>query len=169
MDLKGGTAKYSHSSSLFSLATLRSRERALRALPAPSLFVLNVRRCDRRAHRTAFAHGIDRVCSGAFELAAACGPISPCCRMHACSLQASLLLSCSQDDGDAHQLCSGEDECPQPRRHVGGVFPGRDQDCVRIIRPHDQSLGFWCAASSKSPLLAKTDACWLVRQARWSC
>ena len=25
-----------------------------------------VRRCDRRAHRTAFAHGIDRVCSGAF-------------------------------------------------------------------------------------------------------
>ena len=37
---------------------------ALRALSVA--LVLNVRRCDRRAHRTAFAHGIDRVSSSAF-------------------------------------------------------------------------------------------------------
>ena len=65
--------------------------------------------------------------------------------MHAA--QASLLLSCSQDDGDAHQLCSGEDECPQRLHHVGGVFPGRDQDRVGIVRQHDHSLGFWCAGA----------------------
>jgi len=45
-----------------------------------------------------------------------------------------------------------EDERPQRLHHVGGVFPGRDQDRVRIIRRDDQSLEFWCAASSKSPL-----------------
>jgi hypothetical protein len=31
---------------------------------------------------------------------------------HAASI--SLLLSCSQDDREAHQLCSGEDQSPQP-------------------------------------------------------
>jgi len=40
-----------------------------------------------------------------------------------------------------------EDERPQRLHQLGGVFPGRDQDCVRIGRPDDQSLGFRCAAS----------------------
>ena len=48
-----------------------------------------------------------------------------------------------------------EDERTQPRNHVGGVFPGRDQDCVRIGRPDDQSLGFGCAAALKSPLIGQ--------------
>jgi len=34
-----------------------------------------------------------------------------------------------------------EDERPQQGSRVGGVFPGRDQDCVRIGRQDDQSLG----------------------------
>ena len=53
---------YSHPRRIFTLARLRSAVLCARSV----LFVLNVRRCDRRAHRTAFAHGIDRVCSGAF-------------------------------------------------------------------------------------------------------
>jgi len=48
-----------------------------------------------------------------------------------------------------------EDECPQERHHVGGIFPGRDQNCVGIARRDDQSLGFGCAASSKSPILGQ--------------
>ena len=68
--------------------------------------------------------------------------------------------------GDAER----EDKCPQQQDHVGRVFPGRDQDCVRIGRQDDQSLGFWCAAEpSNRPSLAKTDSCWLVWQANWSC
>jgi len=56
-----------------------------------------------------------------------------------------------------------EGERAQQLRLVGGVFPGRDQDCVGIVRQDDQSLGFGCAVPSKSPLLvAKPDACWLV-------
>ena len=66
---------------------------------------------------------------------------------HAAS--ASLRHSCSQDDGDAHQLCSGEDERPQRRHHVGGVVPGRDQDRVRMHWRDDHSLGFGCAASTQ--------------------
>jgi WD40 repeat protein len=53
--------------------------------------------------------------------------------------------------GDAER----EDERPQRLRHVGGVFPGRDQDCVRIVRQDDQSLGFGCAGALKSPLLSQ--------------
>ena len=49
-----------------------------------------------------------------------------------------------------------EDERPQRGSHVGGVFPGRDQDCVGIVRRDDQSLGFGCAAEpSNRPSLAK--------------
>ena len=88
-------------------------------------------------------------------LAAACGPISPCCRMHACSLSLSMLLSCSQDDREAHQLCSGEDERAQRLHLVNRNFAGRDQDCVGIARQDDQSLGFWCAGALKSPLLGQ--------------
>ncbi len=62
-----------------------------------------------------------------------------------------------------------EDERPQRRDHVGGVFPGRDQDRVRIGRPDDQSLGFGCAAPSNRLSLAETDASWLVWQPRWGC
>ena len=40
-----------------------------------------------------------------------------------------------------------EDQGPQRLCQVGCVFPGRDQDCVRIERQDDQSLGFWCAVS----------------------
>ena len=42
-----------------------------------------------------------------------------------------------------------EEQRPQPLHQVGGVFPRRDQDCVRIGRQDDQSLGFGCAASSQ--------------------
>ena len=38
-----------------------------------------------------------------------------------------------------------KDERAQQLRHVGGVFPGRDEDRVRISQQDDQSLGFWCA------------------------
>ena len=38
-----------------------------------------------------------------------------------------------------------EDERPQPTNHVGGVFPRWDQDCVGIVGPYGQSLGFGCA------------------------
>ena len=69
--------------------------------------------------------------------------------------KASLLLPCSQDDGDAHQLCSGDDQLQRLLGRVGGVFPGWDEDCVGIGRRDDQSLGFGCAASSKSPLLGQ--------------
>ena len=82
-------------------------------------------------------------------LHAACGPISPCCRMHACSLNLSMLLSCLQDDRDPHQLCSGEDDRAQPRDHAGGVSPGWDQDCIGVNRRDDHSLGFWCAGALK--------------------
>ncbi len=44
-----------------------------------------------------------------------------------------------------------EDDGTQRLRHVGGVLPGRDQDCLRIAQRDDQSLGFRCAASSKLP------------------
>ena len=63
--------------------------------------------------------------------------------------------------GDAER----EDERPQPHHHVGGVFPGRDQDRVGIVRQNDQSLGFGCAAEpSNRASMAKIDACWLVLQ-----
>jgi hypothetical protein len=69
--------------------------------------------------------------------------------------------------------CAGaverEDERLQREHQFGGVFPGRDQDCVRIERHDDQSMGFGCAEPSKSPSMAQTDACWLVWQMRWSC
>ncbi len=42
-----------------------------------------------------------------------------------------------------------EDERPQRHHQVGGVFPGRDQDCVGIGRRDDQSLGFGCARTLK--------------------
>ena len=42
-----------------------------------------------------------------------------------------------------------EDESPQTRHQVGGVFPGRDQDRVWIGRQDDQSLGFRCAEDIK--------------------
>ena len=42
-----------------------------------------------------------------------------------------------------------EDRRPQPMDKVGGVFPGRDQDCLGIGRPDDQSLGVWCARALK--------------------
>jgi hypothetical protein len=56
-----------------------------------------------------------------------------------------------REDGRAQQLCL-----------VGGVFPGRDQDCVGIGRQVYQSLGFRCAGALKiappwpklTPLLA---------------
>ncbi len=60
-------------------------------------------------------------------------------------------LSCRQA-GAAER----EEGRPQLRDHVGGVFPGRDQDCFRIERQDDQSLGFRCARTlSKSPLLGE--------------
>ena len=74
--------------------------------------------------------------------------------------------------------CAGaverEDERPQryPQRgpQLGRVLPGRDQDCVGIEGRDDQNLGLGCAASPQNrPSLAKTDACWLVWQANWSC
>jgi WD40 repeat protein len=40
-----------------------------------------------------------------------------------------------------------EDEPAQQHHHVGGVFPGRDQDFVRIVGQDDHSLGFGCAVS----------------------
>jgi hypothetical protein len=46
-----------------------------------------------------------------------------------------------------------EDRRPQRGSHVGGVFPGRDQDRVRIEGQDDQSLGFGCAGALKLPLL----------------
>ena len=63
--------------------------------------------------------------------------------------------SYSQDDRVAHQLCGGEERRPQRLGQVGGVFPGRDQDCVRIVRQDGQSLGFRCAVSSNSTLLVQ--------------
>ena len=50
-------------------------------------------------------------------------------------------LSGSRQTGAAER----EDERPQQLHQVGGVFPGRDQDCVWIARRDDQSLGFGCA------------------------
>ena len=83
----------------------------------------------------------------------------------------SLLLYFSQDDRDAHQLCSREEHQRPQRQHLlGHVFPGWDQDYLGIVRRDDHSLGFGCAASSKSRLLvAKIDACWLAWQANWGC
>ena len=48
-----------------------------------------------------------------------------------------------------------EDQCPQRLDLVGRVFPGRDQDCVRIGRQDDQSLGIGCAGALKSPHLGQ--------------
>jgi len=48
-----------------------------------------------------------------------------------------------------------EDERPQKLHRVGRVFSGRDQDCLGSARQDDQSMGFRCAASSKSPLLGQ--------------
>ena len=48
-----------------------------------------------------------------------------------------------------------EDQRAQRLHQVGGVFPGRDQDCVGIGRQDDQSLGFGCAGESKLPLLGQ--------------
>jgi hypothetical protein len=151
-----------------------------------------------RAQRTAFVHGIDRVCPGAFPPWCPAGtPASPegaHCTSPFVSLMTvvfrmraspptspppssppralhchALLLSCSQDDRDAHQLCSREGQRPQRRSLLGRLFPGWDQDCLRIARRDDQSLGFWCAEASNRPSLAKTDACWIAWQTNWSC
>jgi len=46
-----------------------------------------------------------------------------------------------------------EDERPQQRGRVSGVFPGRDQDCLGIARRDDQSLG---SRALKSHLLGQT-------------
>ena len=137
-----------------------------------------------RAQRTAFVHGIDRVCPGAFPPWCPAGtPASPegaHCTSPFVSLMTvvfrmraspptspppssppralhchALLLSCSQDDRDAHQLCSREGQRPQRRSLLGRLFPGWDQDCLRIARRDDQSLGFRCVASSKSSLLGQ--------------
>ena len=45
-----------------------------------------------------------------------------------------------------------EDERVQRRwlGHVGGVFPGRDQDRVRIVGQDDQSLGYGLLVSQRS-------------------
>jgi hypothetical protein len=48
-----------------------------------------------------------------------------------------------------------EDGRPQQLDQVGGVLPGRDQDCVWVGRRDDQSLGFGCAGALKSPLLGQ--------------
>jgi WD40 repeat protein len=45
-----------------------------------------------------------------------------------------------------------EDERPQQLHQLGGVFPGRDQDCVWIGRQDDQSLGFGCSFALKIAL-----------------
>ena len=45
-----------------------------------------------------------------------------------------------------------EDRRAQQRDHVGRVFPGRDNDCVWIVRKDDQSLGFRCAFALKIAL-----------------
>jgi WD40 repeat protein len=42
-----------------------------------------------------------------------------------------------------------EDERPQRLHQVGRLLPGRDQDCVWIVRQDDQSLGFRCAEDIK--------------------
>jgi hypothetical protein len=97
------------------------------------------------------------------------GPVSVQPKEHAFSVCEARAPQCSglalgpQDDvRDAHQLRSGEDN---QRPQIGGVFSRRDQDCLRIGRRDDQSLGFGCAASSQSSLLlAKTDARPLVWQ-----
>ena len=48
-----------------------------------------------------------------------------------------------------------EDERAQRLDQVGGVLPGRDQDCVGIGRQDDQSLGIGCAGALKLPLLGQ--------------
>jgi hypothetical protein len=48
-----------------------------------------------------------------------------------------------------------EDKRPQWPSLLGRVFPGRIEDCVGIVRPDDQSLGFRCAFALKSPLLGQ--------------
>jgi len=45
-----------------------------------------------------------------------------------------------------------EDERPQRLHQLGGIFPGRDQDCVWIGRQDDQSLGFGCSFALKIAL-----------------
>ena len=72
-------------------------------------------------------------------------------------LSLSSSLFCSQDDRDAHQLCSGEDHRPRRRRqhshpsHVGGFFARWHEDCVRIGRRDDQCLGFRCRELKIAP------------------
>ena len=56
-------------------------------------------------------------------------------------------LTLAGSSGRPIRATEREDERPQRLDPVGRVFPGRDQDCVRIGRQDDQSLGFWCAAS----------------------
>ena len=58
-----------------------------------------------------------------------------------------------------------EDGRPQRLDHVGRVLPGRDQDCVRIVRQDDQSLGYRQLVSQRSldvqryhPAICLTDA-----------
>ena len=48
-----------------------------------------------------------------------------------------------------------EDERPQRPSLLGRVFPRQDQDCLRIARQDDQSLGFWCVGALESPLLGQ--------------
>ena len=47
--------------------------------------------------------------------------------------------------GDAER----EDERPQRLGLLGGILPGRDQDCLWFGRWDDQSLGFGCAGALK--------------------
>ena len=126
------------------------------------------------ALRTALIHGRHRLCPGCFPpsfpfiLRHEVGQLHACYPRplnHPLSLQPLVVpylhlrrfthSSYSQDVCVAHQLCGGEERRPQPRDHVGGVFPGRDQDCVRIVRQDGQSLGFRCAVSSNSTLLVQ--------------
>ena len=50
--------------------------------------------------------------------------------------------------GDAER----EDQRAQQPDRVSGVFPGRDQDRLGIVRQDDQSLGFRCAFALKIAL-----------------
>jgi len=74
---------------------------------------------------------------------------------HACILSFSSSLCGSQDDRDAHQVCSGEDQRPQKGSLLGRLFPGRDQDCLWFMGQDDQSLGFGCAFAITSRLLGQ--------------
>ena len=98
-----------------------------------------------------------------------CGPISPCCRMYACSLK-TLFFSLVRRMIATLINCVAENASANSEEVFSVTF---SPDGTKIASgSKNGTIKVWGSGAPRAqnrPSLAKTDACWLVWQARWSC